>query len=87
MAQLHSGGRDPYLISLRVSAWAALLTSQTADRYRVERGLSLARFREFVGAREVRLFGDDSPADYDVRVVAGEYAYEIRGAVDDGKRR
>jgi hypothetical protein len=79
--QQASGGRDPALISIRAGAWAALLASESGRQMTFARGMSVEKFRQYTGARDVRLFADDSPVNYDLRVVGADgETFELRHA-------
>lgn len=79
--QAKSEGHDPELISIRRSVWSALLSSHSAREYVVEHGYSIAAFKKLTGARDVRIFEDSSPAEYDFRATRETFVYEIAGAI------
>lgn len=78
----HAAQRDPSLVSMRSSAWQALL-AHPDSRWLIERrGVSLKAFKEFLNVDALQIFDRESPAEYDVRIAHGEYVYEIAGVVD-----
>jgi hypothetical protein len=75
--QSRSEGHDPELISIRHSAWAALLAHPDSRSYVIDKGYSIEAFKRLTGARDVRIFADESPCEYDLCVRRGDVSFEL----------